>query len=80
MATREENETKFGHWTDHADGTRTYWYATGGKHGWYARYVKHVDVHDQTLSFRQEVYNENRELVEIHGKYPIDKGHQRVRE
>jgi len=80
LATRSENEKKFGHWTDHADGTRTYWYEVKGKRGWYARYVKLVDAHESTISFRQEVYNEVDELMELHEKYPDDTGHKKLKE
>ena len=79
MATRSENETTFDHWIDHPDGTRTYWYEVKGKVTGYARYVKHVDADEQALSFRQEVYDENGNLIEIHEKYPDDTGHQRLK-
>jgi hypothetical protein len=38
-----------------------------------------VDVDERTISFRQEVYNAEGELVEIREKYPVDKGHQKLR-
>lgn len=31
------------------------------------------------LSFRQEIYDENDNLGEVHEKYPIDKGHIKIR-
>ncbi len=80
VATRTENEQKSEHWIDHEDGTRTYWYEVQGKHGWRARYLKLVDSNERTLGFRQEVYNEKGDLVEIHEKYPVDKGHTKLRE
>jgi hypothetical protein len=43
--------------------------------GWKARYVKTVDADEKTLSFKQEIYDENEKLVEIHEKFPEDKGH-----
>ena len=46
--------------------------------GWKARYVKFVDCNEETVSFRQEIYNENEILVEVHEKYPIDKGHKKI--
>jgi hypothetical protein len=79
MATRSENEKTFEHWTDHEDGSRIYWYELSGKHGWKARYVKYVDKNELTTRFTQEIYNEEGELVEVHEKYPVDKGHQSVR-
>ncbi|MCL5028892.1 MAG: hypothetical protein M1480_07715 [Bacteroidetes bacterium] len=70
MTTRKENEKKFGNWTENPDGSRRYWYIVQGKHGWLARYVKEVNVNEVTISFYQEIYNTNNELVEIHKKYP----------
>ena len=78
MTKRSENERKFEHWTDNPDGTRTYWYEVTGKGGWIARYIKIVDANEQTISFRQEIYDEKNQLIEIHEKYPIDKEHQKL--
>jgi hypothetical protein len=72
---RKENEKKFGNWADQANGNRVYWYELLGRRGWKARYVKEVDGAEVTLSFRQEIYDENGVLREIHEKYPVDKGH-----
>jgi hypothetical protein len=47
--------------------------------GWKARYVKTVDADEKTLSFKQEIYDENEKLVEIHEKFPVDKGHIKLR-
>ncbi len=80
MASRTENEGKFGEWKDDPDGTRTYWYTVHGKQGWYAKYIKCVDANERTIFFRQEVYNQNDELVEVHEKYPHDKGHKKLGE
>ena len=33
---------------------------------------------EETLKFYQEVYDKNGRLVEIHEKYPADKGHQKT--
>jgi hypothetical protein len=60
------------------DGGRRYEYGVLGYHGWSAKYVKEVDAFEDTVKFYQEIYNENGQLVEIHEKYPIDKGHQKV--
>jgi len=57
-----------------------YWYEVKGRRGWFARYVKVVDKDEMTLSFRQEVFDEKSNLVEIHEKYPFDKGHRRLKE
>ncbi|MFY9826836.1 MAG: hypothetical protein WAM82_36110 [Thermoanaerobaculia bacterium] len=72
------NERKFGHWEDLPGGGRRYWYDVPGRMGWMARYVKTVDGDENTLRFLQEIYNEQGDLVEVHEKYPEDKGHQKI--
>jgi hypothetical protein len=42
--------------------------------------VKEVDVDENTVRFWQEIYNEQDTLVEIHEKYPVDKGHRKIQE
>ena len=78
MPTRTQNEKKFGHWEDLPDGGRRYWLDVPGRHGWRARYLKETDAAEQTLRFWQEIYDEPGTLVEIHEKYPVDKGHQKA--
>jgi hypothetical protein len=78
MASREANERKFGNWQDLAAGGRRYWLDVAGHHGWRARYLKEVDAGDVTLQFWQEIYDDSDKLVEIHEKFPIDRGHQKV--
>ena len=78
MATRDQNERKFPHWINLSDGSRRYWLDVPGHHGWRARYVKEVDVNEQTTAFYQEIYDSNGALVEIHEKFPVDKGHRKV--
>ena len=78
MATRTQNENTYEHWTDNADGTRTYWYELQRKYGWRARYVKIVDAQEKTIKFYQEIFNEHGELIELHEKYPVDTGHKRA--
>ena len=51
-----------------------------GRVGWKARYVKEVDENEVTVRFYQEIYDEMKKLVEVHHKYPIDQGHQKVEE
>lgn len=75
---RRENEKKFGSWTELSDGGRQYIYEITGKHGWSARYVKEVDQTETTIRFYQEIYDQNGLLIEIHEKYPVDKGHKKV--
>ena len=53
-------------------------YDLKGRNGWLAKYIKTVDNNEDTVEFFQEIYDENGTLVEIHLKYPVDKGHKRV--
>ena len=76
MGTRAQNERRFNHWQDLPGGGRRYWLDVHGRHGWRARYVKEVDPAENTLRFRQEIYDEEGRLVEMHEKYPVDRGHQ----
>lgn len=78
MANREQNERKFPHWLDLPDGGRRYWRNVPGRLRNYARYVKEVDAAEQTTRFYQEIYNTAEQLIEIHEKFPVDKGHQKV--
>lgn len=75
---RKVNEMKFPNWEERPDGSRIYWFEILGRMGWKARYIKIVDNDELTLSFRQEIYNDKGELVEIHEKHPIDKGHRKI--
>ena len=78
MSTRIQNEKKFGNWTDLPDGGRRYWLDIEGKMGWRARYWKVVDAAENTVRFWQEIYDDQDKLIEIHEKYPVDKGHQKL--
>ena len=49
-----------------------------GRLGWLARYWKEVDANETTLRFWQEIYDDQGNLVEIHEKFPIDKGHKKA--
>lgn len=77
---RQLNEKKFSNWEKLLGGGRRYWLEVKGRHGWKARYVKEVDAMEETVKFYQEVYNDNGELIEIHKKFPVDKGHRKVKE
>ena len=57
---------------------KAYWLDVFGKQGWKARYVKEVDADEATVRFYQEIYDDTGKLVEIHHKYPIDQGHEKV--
>lgn len=78
MSTREQNEKKFRNWDELAEGGRRYWLDVVGRLGWRARYLKDVDDAETTLRFWQEIYDDHANLVEVHEKYPVDKGHQKV--
>lgn len=76
MTTRSQNECQFPHWEVLPDGGRRYWYdRRGSAQGW-ARYIKIVDVDENTLLFVQEVYDDDDNLIARHQKYPEDTGHQ----
>jgi hypothetical protein len=77
MSTRGQNEKKFGNWIDLAGGGRRYWLDIDGRMGWRARYTKEVDEQEATIRFWQEIYDDQGKLVEVHEKYPVDKGHQK---
>ena len=78
MSTRDQNERKFTNWETLPTGGRRYWLDLLGRQGWKARYVKEVDANEVTVRFYQEIYDETGKLVEVHKKYPIDRGHQKV--
>ncbi len=78
VSTREQNEQKFPNWDILNTGGRKYWLDVRGHLGWKARYIKEVDASEVTVRFYQEIYDEMERLVEVHHKYPIDQGHQKV--
>jgi hypothetical protein len=80
LSTRPQNERKSGSWEELPNGGRRYWFEVAGRRGWRARYVKEVDADEKTVRFWQEIYDDQGKLVEIHEKYPVDKGHQQVQE
>ncbi|WP_104372601.1 hypothetical protein [Desulfocucumis palustris] len=75
---RKENEKKFRSWTKLPEGGRRYYYEVKGKSGWSARYVKEVNSNEETIRFYQEIYDHNGNLVEVHEKFPEDKGHIKI--
>jgi hypothetical protein len=77
VSTRPQNEREFDSWQELPNGGRRYKHEVTGRLGWKALYLKEVDADEQTLRFWQEIYNERGELVEVHVKYPVDKGHQK---
>jgi hypothetical protein len=78
MSTRAQNDRKFGHWEELAGGGRRYRLEVIGRLGWRARYLKEVDGQETTLRFWQEIYNDAGRIVEMHEKFPVDKGHQKA--
>ena len=78
VSTRTQNEKKFGAWEELRDGGRRYRLDVAGRLGWLARYLKEVDAEETTLRFWQEIDDDQGKLVEVHEKYPVDKGHQKV--
>ena len=78
MDKRKLNERKFKEWRQLENGEREYKMEIFGRTGWKAVYVKVVDEKENTLEFYQEIYNADNQLVEIHEKYPIDKGHKKL--
>ncbi|HEY3762753.1 MAG TPA: hypothetical protein VGN23_13490 [Verrucomicrobiae bacterium] len=78
MSTRQHNEKKFGKWEELPGSCRRYYLDAMGKSGWRARYFKEVDMHEATTKFWQEIYDGAGKLIEIHEKYPVDKGHKKV--
>ncbi len=72
------NERKFPNWEKLNNGGRKYWLEIEGKHGWKARYVKEVNAREETLKFYQEIFNDKGILMEIHEKFPVDKGHREL--
>lgn len=75
---REQNEAEFDCWNELEGGGRMYWFEISGRSGGKARYVKTTDLGEVTISFVQEIYDRSGRLIEIHEKYPIDKGHKKV--
>ena len=78
MSTRQQNEKKFSQWEELGGGGRRYRLDVTGRLGWQARYFKEVNADETTTRFWQEIYDDQGKLVEIHEKFPVDKGHQKV--
>ncbi len=78
LSNQKINERKFKNWVKTEDGGRIYTKELKGKFGWRAEYIKIVDKNENTLEFKQNIYNESGKLVEVHEKYPVDKGHKKL--
>ncbi|MDI9313042.1 MAG: hypothetical protein QM535_22720 [Limnohabitans sp.] len=74
---RRQNEKEYQNWSEITNGGRLYWkeVAAGDKSGRVSRYEKTVDCDEITISFIQKILDVNRNAIEIHEKYPINKGH-----
>ena len=75
---RRANEEKFSRWIKMPNGGRKYWLEIEGRGGYKARYVKEVDGDEETLKFYQEIYDEKGIMIEVHEKYPVNKGHKKI--
>ena len=77
MKKRVKNEREYDNWEETDDNGRLYWkeIPANDKSGKIARYEKEVNKKEETLSFTQKILDKYRKLVEIHEKFPIDKGH-----
>ncbi|MBA2585677.1 MAG: hypothetical protein H0U99_04250 [Chthoniobacterales bacterium] len=78
MASRDQNERKFGHWEELPSGQRRYSREFIGRTGGRARYVKAVDAAENTIRFVQEIYDQAGRLVAVHEKFPVDLGHKQL--
>lgn len=78
LGSRAQNERRFTHWHNLPGGGRLYWLEIRGQSGWSARYLKEVDAAEHTLRFWQEIRDERGRLVEVHEKYPVDRGHRKA--
>ena len=75
---RKQNEKEFENWTETPSGGRRYWFDVDGRNGGKARYVKEVDGNEITIAFWQEIFDIHSTMIEIHEKFPIDKGHKKI--
>jgi hypothetical protein len=78
MASREQNERKFKHWDELANGGRRYLRDFAGRSGGRARYIKEVDSNERTVRFAQEIYDASGRLIAMHEKFPVDLGHKQL--
>lgn len=80
MSKRHKNEREFPNWEELLGGGRRYWRERAGGDFGKCRYVKIVDADENTVSFVQEIYDDDGNLIEIHQKYPVDTGHRYLNE
>ncbi len=72
MASRPQNERKFGQWETLPNGGRPYRKEIVGRAGGRALYLKEVDANEQMIRFWQEIYDPAGRLVAVHEKFPVD--------
>jgi len=75
---QKADENKFSCWAELPNGGRIYWLEVEGNSGWKVKYVKVVNCDEDPILLYQDIFNERGELVEIHERFPADKGHRRV--
>ena len=77
MNKRRKNEKEYSTWTELENGGRIYVKKVnaGDKSGNFAQYEKKVDQNEKTITFVQKIIDKSGNVLEIHEKFPIDKGH-----
>ena len=70
MASRAQNERKFGSWEELPNGGRRYFRDFVGRAGGRACYIKEVDAAETTTRFAQEIFDQPGRLVSVHEKFP----------
>ena len=61
-----------------AKWSRIYFRTIPGQTGGCARYCKETDAAENTIRFRQEIYDRHGKLIATHEKFPLDSGHENV--
>jgi len=73
---RQQNEKEYFNWSELENGGRLYWKKiSAGDSGKTAQYEKEVDSDENTMTFVQKIFDNTGNLLEIHEKFPVDKGH-----
>lgn len=74
---RRKNEKEYSTWTELENGGRVYvkTISAGDTSGRIAQYEKTVNKDEKTISFVQKIIDKDGNLLEVHEKFPIDKGH-----
>ncbi len=75
---RRQNEKEFENWQEIPTGGRRYWFEVLGRNGGKARYLKEVDEEEITTAFWQEIFDKEGKIIEVHEKFPVDKGHIKI--